>query len=154
MRKTHQGGRQRRRSYRELQADGELDLERGHQDPPPELPHRTPLELADRQARLAEPWARIRRRLARDLTDFTLHIWIDPLEPYDATATALYVAAPAHIRRWVQDRYLTLLRTAATAEAGKPIDVEIFTPQEKRPEAGCRPDPEAQGRLSPTPETR
>jgi len=57
-------------------------------------------------------WDAVRRELRRDVTDFTYHIWLEPLEPAGCDGGTLYVRAPAHIRSWVRDRYMTVLRTA------------------------------------------
>jgi chromosomal replication initiator protein len=57
-------------------------------------------------------WDAVRRELRRDVTDFTYHIWLEPLEPAGCDAGTLYVKAPTHIRSWVRDRYMTVLRTA------------------------------------------
>ena len=58
-------------------------------------------------------WDAVRRELRRDVTDFSFHIWLEPLEPASCEGGTLYVRAPAHIRSWVRDRYTTVLRTAA-----------------------------------------
>ena len=54
-------------------------------------------------------WDAVRRELRRDVTDFSFHIWLDPLEPVACEQGTLYVRAPEHIRSWVRDRYATLL---------------------------------------------
>ena len=58
-------------------------------------------------------WDAVRRELRRDVTDFSFHIWLEPLEPAACEAGTLYVRAPEHIRSWVRDRYASVLRTAA-----------------------------------------
>ena len=58
-------------------------------------------------------WDAVRRELRRDVTDFTFHIWLEPLEPAGSVAGTLYLRAPDHIRTWVGDRYMPLLRGAA-----------------------------------------
>jgi chromosomal replication initiator protein len=57
-------------------------------------------------------WNAVRDELRRDVGDFTFHIWLEPLEPAAATEGILYVRAPEHIRSWVGDRYMTVLRRA------------------------------------------
>ena len=57
-------------------------------------------------------WDAVRRELRRDVTDFTYHIWLEPLEPAGCDGATLYVKAPPHIRSWVRDRYMPMLRTA------------------------------------------
>jgi chromosomal replication initiator protein len=58
-------------------------------------------------------WDAVRHELRRDVTDFSFHIWLEPLEPVGCEAGTLYVRAPAHIRSWVRDRYASVLRQAA-----------------------------------------
>ena len=58
-------------------------------------------------------WDAVRRELRRDVTDFTFHIWLEPLEPARCEGGRLYVRAPEHIRSWVRDRFMSVLRTAA-----------------------------------------
>ncbi len=62
-------------------------------------------------------WDAVRRELRRDVTDFSFHIWLDPLEPVACEHGTLYVRAPEHIRSWVKDRYTTLL-VGASRRAG------------------------------------
>jgi len=57
-------------------------------------------------------WDAVRRELRRDVTDFTYHLWLEPLEPAGCDGGTLYVRAPEHIRSWVRDRYTTVLRDA------------------------------------------
>jgi chromosomal replication initiator protein len=58
-------------------------------------------------------WDAVRHELRRDVTDFSFHIWLEPLEPAGCEGGTLYVRAPEHIRSWVRDRYTTVLRAAA-----------------------------------------
>ena len=58
-------------------------------------------------------WDAVRSELRREVTDFTFHIWLEPLEPAACERGTLYVRAPSHIRTWVRDRYTTVLRAAA-----------------------------------------
>jgi chromosomal replication initiator protein len=57
-------------------------------------------------------WDAVRSELRREVTDFTFHIWLEPLEPAACESGVLYVRAPSHIRSWVRDRYATVLRQA------------------------------------------
>jgi chromosomal replication initiator protein len=58
-------------------------------------------------------WDAVRRELRRDVTDFSFHIWLEPLEPAACDDRTLYVRAPEHIRSWVRDRYAAVLCSAA-----------------------------------------
>ncbi len=57
-------------------------------------------------------WDAVRCELRREVTDFTFHIWLDPLEPAACEHGTLYVKAPDHIRSWVRDRFTPVLRNA------------------------------------------
>jgi chromosomal replication initiator protein len=65
-------------------------------------------------AHLDEIWDDIRAELRRETPDFKFHIWIEPLELAAVVDATLYVRAPEHIRTSVTERYLPLLRRAAT----------------------------------------
>ena len=82
-------------------------------------------------------WDAVRRELRRDVTDFTFHIWLEPLEPVGCEAGRLYVRAPEHIRSWVRDRYATLL-TGAVRRAGL-ASVEVVDDDWAGPAASALP---------------
>ena len=82
-------------------------------------------------------WDAVRRELRRDVTDFSFHIWLDPLEPAGCEAGILYVRAPEHVRSWVRDRYGSVLRGAAR-RAGID-DVELVDNSWTAPSAGALP---------------
>jgi chromosomal replication initiator protein len=73
---------------------------------------------------LSGAWDRITRELRRDVTDFTFHIWLEPLEPVGHVGGTLFLRAPDHIRTWVEDSFLPVLRRAAE-RAGVAGSVEI-----------------------------
>ena len=88
-------------------------------------------------ASLAGSWERVARELRREVTDFTFHIWLEPLEPVGDVGGTLFLRAPEHIRTWVSDSYLPLLRRAGE-RAGVARSVEIVD------ERWCPPaEPEA-----------
>lgn len=70
-------------------------------------------------------WDRIRDELRREVPDFKFHIWIDPLELVGVDQQTLFVQAPDHIRSWVRDRYLPLVRAAAARGFSEDAVVEI-----------------------------
>ena len=70
-------------------------------------------------------WEEVLRTLRASVTDYTFHIWLEPLRPAGLRAGTLFVRAPEHIRSWVAERYLPLLRRAAAAAARDSIAVEV-----------------------------
>ncbi len=80
-------------------------------------------------------WDRVRQEMRRDVADFKFHIWLDPLELAGVEQRTLFVRAPDHIRSWVRDRYLPLVREAA--ERGYMPDALIeLVDEEWRPSSG------------------
>ena len=67
----------------------------------------------------------MRAELRQEVPDFTFHIWLDPLELAGAEHSTLFVRAPDHIRTWVRDRYLPLVRAAAARGFREDAEVEI-----------------------------
>ena len=82
---------------------------------------------------LAREWDAVTLKLRRDVTDFTFHIYLEPLAPAGRLGGTLFVRAPDHIRTWVEDSYLATLRRAASDAIGA-SSVEIvagdWTPPE------------------------
>ena len=79
-------------------------------------------------------WERIRDELRREVPDFKFHMWVEPLELAAVQQHTLFVRAPDHIRTWVRDRYLPLVRTAAARAFDRDAVVEIVD-EEWREEA-------------------
>jgi chromosomal replication initiator protein len=77
----------------------------------------------------------MRDELRRQTPDFKFHIWLEPLEPAGMEGHTLYVRAPDHIRTWVGERYLPLLRSAAVRALGERAAVEIVDGGWRLPEA-------------------
>ncbi len=84
-------------------------------------------------------WDRIRTELRRDVADFKFHIWLDPLELAGVEGETLFVRAPDHIRTWVRDRYLPLVRTAASRGYSPNAVVQIVDEQWQPPESSIAP---------------
>jgi chromosomal replication initiator protein len=57
-------------------------------------------------------WDAVCAELRREVTDFAFHIWLEPLAPAGRSGGTLFVRAPGHIRSWVAERYVDLLRDA------------------------------------------
>ncbi len=74
---------------------------------------------------LQTTWDQVRRELRDEVTDFTFHIWIEPLELVERRGCILYVRAPAHIRTAVRERHQGHLRHGAKRALGEDADVEI-----------------------------
>ena len=98
-------------------------------------------------------WDDIRDALRRETPDFKFHIWIDPLELAAVRGNTLYVRAPEHIRTSVGERYLPLLRRAATECFDRRAVVQVVGPAWHPPPEGSAPlepePPAAASRLHP-----
>ena len=98
-------------------------------------------------------WDGIREQLRAEAPDFQFHIWLEPLELADVEGSTLYVRAPEHIRTWVGERYLPLLRAAAERHFDSQAVVEIVGEDWKprREDAGpaASPGRSESGRLNP-----
>jgi chromosomal replication initiator protein len=96
-------------------------------------------------------WNGIREELRRETPDFKFHIWLDPLELAAAQERVLYVRAPEHVRTWVTERYLPLLRRAAERSHHPNAVVEIVAGDWRPPEAGRVEEParDDESRLNP-----
>ncbi len=84
-------------------------------------------------------WNEIRDALRRETPDFKFHIWIDPLELAAVRGNTLYVRAPEHIRTSVTERYLPLLRRAATDCFDRRAVVEVVGLAWDPPRDGAAP---------------
>jgi chromosomal replication initiator protein len=93
-------------------------------------------------------WDRVRHELRRDVADFKFHIWLDPLELAGVDQRTLFVRAPDHIRSWVRDRYLPVVREAA-ARSYKP-DVVVEIVDERWRPSDDRSDESADSAADPT----
>ena len=100
----------------------------------------------------AEPeqiWDAVRAELRRRATEFKYHTWLEPLELAARRGEVLYVRAPEHIRSWVGERYLPLVREAAAAVVGPGASVEIVEDGWGPPEAREAEEPADYDRLNP-----
>ena len=70
-------------------------------------------------------WDRIREELRREVPEFKFHMWLEPLELAAVERQTLFVRAPDHIRTWVRDRYLPIVRSAASKTLDRDTVVEI-----------------------------
>ncbi|HKN92702.1 MAG TPA: chromosomal replication initiator protein DnaA [Thermoleophilaceae bacterium] len=74
---------------------------------------------------LEKLWDDVRRELRDDVTDFTFHIWLEPLQLAHRDGATIYVRAPGHIRTWVKERHRGHLQRAAERVLGPAAAVEI-----------------------------
>ncbi|MFN2615793.1 MAG: chromosomal replication initiator protein DnaA [Thermoleophilaceae bacterium] len=81
-------------------------------------------------------WNEIRDELHQEAPDFKFHIWLSPLELAGIEGHTLYVRAPEHIRSWVTERYLPLLRRVAARSFDERAIVEIVGCDWTAPEHG------------------
>jgi chromosomal replication initiator protein len=70
-------------------------------------------------------WVDICRELREDVTDFTFHIWLEPLELIHRDGDAVFVRAPGHIRTWVKERHHAHLARAAQRVLGPQAIVHV-----------------------------
>src|SRR5829696_4427716 len=96
----------------------------------------------------AEPdeiWDAIRGELRRETPDFKFHIWLEPLELAGIRGHTVYVRAPEHIRTSVAERYLPLLRRAASAGFDERALVEVVGGDWEPSEDGAAPQVNGDG---------
>jgi chromosomal replication initiator protein len=74
---------------------------------------------------LDRAWEQVRHELRKEVTDFTFHIWLEPLEPAARHGATLYVRAPGHIRTWVRERHFHQLQDAVRRALGPDLELEI-----------------------------
>src|SRR4051794_22252925 len=79
-------------------------------------------------------WDEVRRTLRDSVTDYTFHIWLEPLRPAAQGGGTLFIRAPDHIRSWVADRYLPLIRSAAARASCGQLRVEVVDEEWQLPE--------------------
>lgn len=95
---------------------------------------------------LEKLWDDVRRELREDVTDFTFHIWLEPLQLTHRDGDVLFVTAPGHIRTWVRERHHGHLRRAVERVLGPRASVEIVADgwapsRPPEPEVGPTLDP-------------
>ena len=74
---------------------------------------------------LATTWDRIDAELRSRAPEAAYETWLAPLAPVAERDEVLTVSAPAQTRRWVEERYLRLLRSAARRATGRSVAVEL-----------------------------
>jgi chromosomal replication initiator protein len=103
---------------------------------------------------LAATWDAVVRELRGQVTDSTFHIWLQPLAAVGQVGGTLFVCAPDHIRGWVEERFVGMIRSAAAsaavASAVEVVDERWRPPAEdaaprRAPAGGEAGDPVAAG---------
>jgi chromosomal replication initiator protein len=79
-------------------------------------------------------WDDICRELRDDVTDFTFHIWLEPLELAHRDGDTIFVKAPGHIRTWVKERHHGHLERATRRVLGSQAIVQVV-PEDWAPSA-------------------
>ena len=74
---------------------------------------------------LHKTWDEIRSELRAGVTDFTFHVWLEPLSAAGRDGDTLYVRAPEHVRGWVRQRFAGLLEEAAARALGERTRVQL-----------------------------
>ena len=96
-------------------------------------------------------WSEICARLRRAVPEATFALWLEPLQPVEATDVALVLAAPDERRRsWAAGRFGRVLEAAATDVLGAGVAVDVVvdpgTARSRR-----APAPTGRARRAPTP---
>lgn len=114
------------KSYRELQADGQRELDRPDESLPPGLPDRSPSDRETRRAQLEPTWAKVVALLDRWTSDFTFHVWLADLSLADEADGILYLTAPRPKASWIRARYSGLIELAAKEVSGREFAAAVF----------------------------
>ncbi len=103
---------------------------------------------------LQDDWDAVTLALRREVTDFTFHIWLEPLAPAGRVGGTLFVTAPDHIRTWVEESFLPLLRRAASGAIGtrevRIVDAAWKPPPEREPARAGAPAGGPRSGLNPS----
>ncbi len=97
-------------------------------------------------ADLEHIWSRVQDELALAVDEPTYRIWLEPLRALELTGHHLFIQAPPHACRWVNDRFGGVLRTAVAAVLGPDALLELTTGSEV---LHAVPTPPARGDLLP-----
>jgi chromosomal replication initiator protein len=71
-------------------------------------------------------WRATQDRLRASVPQSTFRLWLEPLHPVGADASALYLTGPEGIRAWAERRYSSLI-AQALADSGSPLREIRFT---------------------------
>jgi chromosomal replication initiator protein len=90
--------------------------------------------IPDVSPELAQVWDAVRAELRTEVTEVTFHIWLEPLSVAARSPATLYVRAPEHVHTWVEERFHSLIASAAQRAAAIP-SVQIVAHDWEAPQA-------------------
>jgi chromosomal replication initiator protein len=97
-------------------------------------------------------WSEICARLRRAVPEATFALWLEPLQPVEATDVALVLAAPDERRRsWATGRFGRVLEAAATDVLGAGVAVDVVVDPRAGRTGRTRRAPATTGRARPAP---
>jgi chromosomal replication initiator protein len=70
-------------------------------------------------------WQRMRDELRASSSEAAFETWLAPLVPVARRDSRLILSAPSQARRWLEERYLGLISSAAAHAVGAPVTVEL-----------------------------
>ncbi len=74
---------------------------------------------------LLSNWDSVRGRLRSLVSDTAFHIWIDPIRPAASSGNTIFIAAPASICSWVEQRFGFIISKEISSSLGKDVHVRI-----------------------------
>lgn len=96
-------------------------------------------------------WAKVTDKLRQDLRTPVFETWIKEVEPISYDEGVLMLAVPSEFaRRWLANRYGTVIRTSFQDLVGEPVEVRLTAPAGPSPSLPP-PDPIPLPEVSPSP---
>jgi chromosomal replication initiator protein len=76
---------------------------------------------------LETTWDDVREDLRGAMPDLSFQLWIEPLRLVWREVNALYVSAPRHVRTFVEERYLEVLRRSASRTSKAQVTIQLVS---------------------------
>jgi chromosomal replication initiator protein len=73
-------------------------------------------------------WSRVQAQLALTVDEPTYRTWLEPLRALELREDRLLLEAPAHARRWIQDRFGRHIQASVAHMLGPTVVVELVLP--------------------------
>jgi chromosomal replication initiator protein len=73
-------------------------------------------------------WSRVQAQLALTVDEPTYRTWLEPLRAVELREDRLLLEAPAHARRWIQDRFGRHIQASVSHMLGPTVVVELVLP--------------------------